>query len=80
MSAFEYEPLSDDAKAAIRECRYKSANMAHTWALLIDTREEIFDRIGLGRTWYERYPGVREAEAQTANPEIVALCVELNRG
>ena len=73
MTEIAYEPLSDDAKAALSEARFTTLNVAHTWALIVDTRREIFDRIGIGASSYQRAAGITEYEAMTANPEIMEL-------
>jgi hypothetical protein len=73
MTEVEYEPLTDDQRAAVAECRYASLNMAHTWALLIDRDRTIFERLGIGALPYKRAEGLTEYEAQTTNPEIMEL-------
>lgn len=80
VTEIEYEPLSDDAKAAIAAVRFITPNIAHTWALLVDRDKTLFDRIGIGATPYKRAEGITEYEAQSSHPEILALAVAAREG
>lgn len=70
-----YSPLSEDAIAAIRDARFKTCNLEHSWAIIYDSRPELFERIGIGATPYRRGEGV-DYEARSVNPEIIALCAQ----
>ncbi len=80
----EIVPLTDDQKAAIRECRFCFVNVVHTiaWAYTYD--EQIAARAPGGYTTFvrardpqTRQPTHTEYEIQMAHPHALELVIEI---
>ena len=53
----------------------RRATLDHSWAIIYDSRPELFERIGIGATPYKRGDGV-DYEARSVNPAIIELCAK----
>ncbi len=73
-------PLPDDVKAAIREARFCTLNLAHTQAIIcVDEAEHAF-RISVNggtKITRSREPLVYEYDIVLAHPEAIELVAEI---
>ena len=73
--------LTPDQKEAIRECRFKTTNVAREVALVYDADLARIEATGLIFTRYKRAPqgnpGMYDYEARSGDPEVVAFVASL---
>lgn len=74
--------LTDAAKEAIARARFKTANIAHTWAIVYDTDADLIAQTGLNFARYERArgSGIYDHEARSYEPAVVEYVSALGRG
>ena len=80
--AIELPPFDAGHKAAIRECRFKTTDVARTMAIVYDADELRVKATGLIYSRYERaprsQPGLYDYEARSADERVVAFVASLS--
>ena len=80
--AIELPPFDHGHKSAIRECRFKTVNVARTVAIIYDADELRIKATGCDYSRYERAriatPGVYDYEARSADERIIEFVAGLS--
>lgn len=79
----ELPPFTDDMRAAIRECRFKTVNQLRTIAIVYDADKARLEATGLNFTAYRPAPLAEphrwDHEGRSADPRVVEFVAALSR-
>ena len=78
----ELPPFTDAHREAIAACRFKTTNIARTWARVSDTDTDLIAATGLAFSSYRRSrdPDVIDHEAQTSDQRVIEYVAGLRDG